>query len=247
MSSNDFVAAIQDDHVTSSFSNPIQSEDNVKQERLNSSMSKQSSSSSEEQQHSSGTQSKPAQLKNVARSSAGKLLPRLRKPAGKSQPLKRAFSDGSLVVEQPETKRPSGGSTSESGSLASVREEDVLRQNYAEYGYTTSKQMSDYPVYIKAEYEQHECSAACLFGEKQQALDEYVKVVHSPLILPFLFGWFREVTTPVKGKKKLVAYFSPCGKRLDNIKEVYEQLKKVGSILPITVFTLVKSRNMCYS
>lgn len=204
MSGSSHPPAIQDHHVSSTF--PTTS--HVVAVRCNTSMSKQ-----------------PASTVVGASSCSGK-------PSGKSVPLKRAFSDGSLAVPLAKAKR---ASASDNESLVSIREAE-----YPDHGFIATKQLSEYPVYAKQEYTQHDCSNACPLGESQQALNAYIRTSHSPLLLPLLFGWYRQVKTTGKGKKnlkKVVTYFTPCGKQLDCIKDVYDYLMLVGSIVPITVFT----------
>lgn len=107
-----------------------------------------------------------------------------------------------------------------------------------------------YPVFARASRYHHECSAACKFKESDHALRSYAKVVHSPLILPMLFGWDREVDVVrnprgMRGADaqiltetpKRVLYFSPCGLVISNEKKLQDYLQKVESVLHISLFT----------
>ncbi|OQV15605.1 putative Histone-lysine N-methyltransferase EHMT1 [Hypsibius exemplaris] len=113
---------------------------------------------------------------------------------------------------------------------------------YAEFGKISYKTADQYPTYVKPQLEPHAtCTVACKFGETQKGVEEYVKVVHNPLIIPLLFGWFREVTHKKYGRGTIaipkVQYISPCGKTKRTPEQLAEYLRVVQSIFPMTLFT----------
>jgi hypothetical protein len=131
---------------------------------------------------------------------------------------------------------------SQAGTSASINQMETNRWSYPECGMVGYKDPSHYPSYARAAYTSHVCSTFCKFEEeKQSGLDEYVRVVHSPLMLPLLFGWFREIKSRSYGRNPAIQdrvhYVAPCGKVLGNIEKLQDYLVCVDSILPVTLFT----------
>lgn len=97
-----------------------------------------------------------------------------------------------------------------------------------------------YPIYQKVDHCRHACSTKCKFSESEKAIETYCKVVHSPLVLPLLFGWWRELKRnprAVPEDEGRVLYTSPCGVPIRNEEKLLDYLAKVESVLPTQVFS----------
>lgn len=78
----------------------------------------------------------------------------------------------------------------------------------------------------------HKCGLKCIKG---------IKVSHedlkglSPLSIPLLCGWHRQLCKYSKGKK-VILYQAPCGVRLRNMEELHRYLRVTGSTLSVDLF-----------
>ncbi|XP_055343751.1 histone-lysine N-methyltransferase met-2-like [Paramacrobiotus metropolitanus] len=105
--------------------------------------------------------------------------------------------------------------------------------------------LTKYPTYERAAHHAHECSSACLFKESHRGLMEYAKVVHSPLVIPLLFGWTRTTIKARRSKNDIredrinykMVYYSPCGVLIRSEAKLSDYLVTVKSILSMTLFS----------
>ena len=93
-----------------------------------------------------------------------------------------------------------------------------------------------------AKFEKHTCSSLCIDDpkyvfdpEKSIKKDEKLKNF-SPLLIPIILGWKRQITKRQNMGKRSVYYVAPCGRRLRNIKEVFLYLRVTHSALEIDFF-----------
>ncbi|XP_015115678.1 histone-lysine N-methyltransferase eggless [Diachasma alloeum] len=82
------------------------------------------------------------------------------------------------------------------------------------------------------QYAPHECSANCI-QLKDFKVDDLKG--YSPLSIPLLCGWNRQICKYPKGKK-VVMYQTPCGVRLRSIEEVHQYLRKTKSTISVDLF-----------
>ncbi len=59
---------------------------------------------------------------------------------------------------------------------------------------------------------------------------------NSPLLVPILLGWERQLTKHKCQGRRTVFYAAPCGRRLRNLDEVHRYLKMTESNLEIDFF-----------
>lgn len=81
-------------------------------------------------------------------------------------------------------------------------------------------------------YTPHRCAPKCLDG--CSFTPEDLKG-YSPLSIPLLCGWNRQLCKFSKGKKVTI-YQSPCGKRLRNMEELHKYLRVTGSPMSVDLF-----------
>lgn len=86
--------------------------------------------------------------------------------------------------------------------------------------------------YEPKKYVLHKCGSKCIKG---------IKVSHddlkglSPLSIPLLCGWHRQLCKFSKGKK-VILYQTPCGVRLRNVEELHRYLRMTNSTLSVDLF-----------
>ncbi|KAL0130171.1 hypothetical protein PUN28_002046 [Cardiocondyla obscurior] len=86
--------------------------------------------------------------------------------------------------------------------------------------------------YEPKKYVSHKCGPKCI---------KHIKVSHddlkglSPLSIPLLCGWHRQLCKFSKGKK-VILYQSPCGVRLRNMEELHNYLRTTNSTLSVDLF-----------
>ncbi|KAG5343984.1 SETB1 methyltransferase, partial [Acromyrmex heyeri] len=86
--------------------------------------------------------------------------------------------------------------------------------------------------YEPKKYVTHKCGPRCIKG---------IKVSHddlkglSPLSIPLLCGWHRQLCKFSKGKK-VILYQTPCGVRLRNMEELHRYLRITNSTLSVDLF-----------
>ncbi|OQV14761.1 putative Histone-lysine N-methyltransferase, H3 lysine-9 specific SUVH1 [Hypsibius exemplaris] len=102
----------------------------------------------------------------------------------------------------------------------------------------------NYPVYETARASSHsKCSEACRFEDSAASVTQYSKVVHSPLVIPLLFGYDRQTksvkdsTSKGKATNDTIVYVTPCGRSLTNLRALDTYLIAVGSFIPIGCFS----------
>lgn len=82
--------------------------------------------------------------------------------------------------------------------------------------------------YKSGNFKTHDCGPHCLFKSQNNLVN------YSPISKPLLCGWERQV---VKTKtKKIIFYKAPCGRRLRNIIELHEYLRKTNCALGVECF-----------
>ncbi|XP_011866930.1 PREDICTED: histone-lysine N-methyltransferase SETDB1 [Vollenhovia emeryi] len=81
-------------------------------------------------------------------------------------------------------------------------------------------------------YVAHKCGPKCIKSVK--TLHEDLKGL-SPLSIPLLCGWHRQLCKFSKGKK-VILYQTPCGVRLRNIEELHRYLRTTSSTLSVDLF-----------
>ncbi|EFN63124.1 Histone-lysine N-methyltransferase eggless, partial [Camponotus floridanus] len=86
--------------------------------------------------------------------------------------------------------------------------------------------------YEPKKYVSHKCGSKCI---------KNIKVSHddlkglSPLSVPLLCGWHRQLCKYSKGKKVII-YQAPCGVRLRNMEELHRYLRMTDSTLSVDLF-----------
>lgn len=86
-------------------------------------------------------------------------------------------------------------------------------------------------------YIAHDCSPECM-DSPDLVFDEVLlkKKNVSPLLVPIVLGWKREITKSKSLNKRKVLYVAPCGRRLRNMKELHKFLLMTKSNLEIDFF-----------
>ncbi|GAV07855.1 hypothetical protein RvY_17641 [Ramazzottius varieornatus] len=146
-----------------------------------------------------------------------------------------ASRDGSQEVTEPRSKR------TKKPTMDSDDEEDYKhRSQFPSVDHlevTHCNLFDSYPVYGPVSLGSHDCSPAVCrpSGEGDAALRMYARVVHSPLVLPLLFGWERKRSESKAARR--VTYVTPCGRTLSSLEQVDDFLLHIESILPIQCFS----------
>ncbi|XP_046617566.1 histone-lysine N-methyltransferase eggless isoform X1 [Neodiprion virginianus] len=83
------------------------------------------------------------------------------------------------------------------------------------------------------EYVPHKCGSKCVEGIMSHTPDNLR--VYSPLSIPLLCGWNRQLCKYPK-LKKIILYQAPCGIRLRTIEELHQYLRVTGSPMSVDLF-----------
>ncbi|XP_034935600.1 histone-lysine N-methyltransferase eggless [Chelonus insularis] len=78
----------------------------------------------------------------------------------------------------------------------------------------------------------HKCGSDCIKGISFTPED---LKGYSPLSIPLLCGWNRQLCKYPKGKK-IIFYQAPCGVRLRNMEEVHQYLRRTNSTMSVDLF-----------
>ena len=91
-------------------------------------------------------------------------------------------------------------------------------------------------------FAKHQCSSLCIDDPKfvydpDKPVTKDEKLKHfSPLLIPIILGWNRQITKHKNFGKRSIYYVSPCGRRLRNLAEVHRYLRVTHSNLEIDFF-----------
>ncbi|XP_046146084.1 histone-lysine N-methyltransferase eggless [Osmia bicornis bicornis] len=146
--------------------------------------------------------------------------------------------------EQNETNETSTTFTSSAPqqSRAVARKSTSKRQSVTDtntYNPTTETKPSHSIVYYQTQnkiqtkkFVPHKCGPQCVQGISFTPDDLRG---YSPLSIPLLCGWNRQLCKYPKGKK-ITLYQAPCGVRLRNMEELHQYLRRTGSPMSVDLF-----------
>ncbi|XP_068979687.1 histone-lysine N-methyltransferase eggless [Bombus flavifrons] len=127
-------------------------------------------------------------------------------------------------------------------SRAVARKSTSKKQNIVDtssYNPTTETKPSHSIVYYQTQnkiqtkkFVPHKCGPQCVQGISFTPDDLRG---YSPLSIPLLCGWNRQLCKYPKGKK-ITLYQAPCGVRLRNMEELHQYLRKTGSPMSVDLF-----------
>ncbi|XP_003700184.1 SET domain bifurcated histone lysine methyltransferase eggless [Megachile rotundata] len=133
-------------------------------------------------------------------------------------------------------------STAPQQSRAVARKSTSKKQNVVDastYNPTTETKPSHSIVYYQTQnriqtkdFVPHKCGPQCVEGISFTPDDLRG---YSPLSIPLLCGWNRQLCKYPKGKK-ITLYQAPCGVRLRNMEELHQYLRKTGSPMSVDLF-----------
>ncbi|XP_076163343.1 SET domain bifurcated histone lysine methyltransferase eggless [Ptiloglossa arizonensis] len=125
---------------------------------------------------------------------------------------------------------------------AVARKSTSKKQNVVDtntYNPTTETKPSHSIVYYQTQnkiqtkkFVPHKCGPQCVEGISFTPDDLRG---YSPLSIPLLCGWNRQLCKYPKGKK-ITLYQAPCGVRLRNMEELHQYLRKTGSPMSVDLF-----------
>ncbi|XP_008556889.1 histone-lysine N-methyltransferase SETDB1 [Microplitis demolitor] len=151
-----------------------------------------------------------------------------------TQKLAAAFSKEIPSVAAPvQSRAVAKKSTSKRSSTPAVVE---IPQNFAANSETKpSHSIVYYQTQNKIQtrkFVAHKCGPACIKGISFTPAD---LKGYSPLSIPLLCGWNRQLCKFPKGKK-VILYQAPCGARLRNMEEVHKYLRITQSTMSVDLF-----------